>query len=65
MGIFYSRERGRFSVRTLPKDQPGVVLFIGGAEEVIPDDEIPDLVAALQNYMSRRANELSRGAKRG
>jgi hypothetical protein len=26
----------------------------------IPDDEIPNLVAALQNYMSRRAREVAK-----
>jgi hypothetical protein len=29
----------------------------------ITDDEIPNLVAALQNYMSRRAREMSKGGK--
>ena len=29
---------------------------------ILPDDEIPNLVAALQNYMSRRAKELAKGA---
>lgn len=32
---------------------------------LIPDDEIPGLVAALQNYMSRRAKEITRAAKAG
>ena len=32
---------------------------------LLPDDEIPDLISALQNYMSRRAKELTRAAKSG
>ena len=30
---------------------------------ILPDDEIPALVSALQNYMSRRAREMTREAK--
>lgn len=29
---------------------------------VLPDDEIPALISALQDYMSRRAKQLSRAA---
>jgi len=29
----------------------------------LPDDEIPSLVSALQNYMSRRAKEITRAAR--
>jgi hypothetical protein len=31
---------------------------------VIPDDEIPGLVSALQNYMSKRAKEIAKAAAR-
>lgn len=64
MGIIYSRELGRFSFRTGSIRNPGLIAFIGGAECLIPDDEIPDLVAALQNYMSRKANEIAKGARK-
>jgi hypothetical protein len=30
---------------------------------VVPDDEIPGLVSALQNYMSKRAKEITKAAK--
>jgi hypothetical protein len=30
---------------------------------VLPDDEIPALISALQNYMSRRAKEITKAAK--
>jgi hypothetical protein len=28
----------------------------------LPDDEIPHLISALQHYMSKRANEIAKGA---
>ena len=32
---------------------------------LIADDEIPGLVGALQNYMSKRAKQITRAAKAG
>lgn len=31
----------------------------------LPDDEIPNLISALQNYMSRKAKEIAKGAGNG
>lgn len=30
-----------------------------GTGVILPDEEVPNLVAALQNYMSRRAKEIT------
>ena len=41
----------------------GIRLVTSPAGCTIPDDEIPNLVSALQNYMSRRAKEITKGAR--
>jgi hypothetical protein len=43
----------------------GTGLWIKTSEHgvILDDAEIPGLVAALQNYMSRRAGEITRAAK--
>lgn len=43
---------------------PGVRIITKGSCS-IPDDEIPNLISALQAYMSRRAREVTREAKGG
>lgn len=58
----YMDEFGR-TVRLHPVDR-GVRVLANTAGAVIPDDEIPRLIGKLQDYMSRRANELAKGAKR-
>lgn len=35
----------------------------GGGEMLLADDQIPDLIAELQNYMSRKANEIAKAAR--
>lgn len=42
---------------------PGINIRTSFDGCLINDEEVPRLVAALQNYMSRRANEISRTAK--
>lgn len=37
----------------------GLRVLTNTAGAIVPDDEIPNLVAALQNYMSKRAKELA------
>lgn len=46
-----------------PRTDDGVFVTTSKAGTVIPDDKIPDLVSALQNYMSRRAREKTEWAK--
>lgn len=31
---------------------------------ILPDDEIPNLISALQNYMSQKAKRIAKAAKR-
>lgn len=44
----------------------GTGLWIKTSENgvIFPDDEIPALISALQNYMSKRAKEITRAATR-
>lgn len=40
----------------------GIKVQLGDEMAYLPDDEIPNLISALQDYMSRRAKQLSRAA---
>jgi hypothetical protein len=45
------------------KANAGIHVMVGIEACSIPDDEIPNLVSALQNYMSRRAKVLAGNAR--
>jgi hypothetical protein len=56
--------RGRaVTFRNLHPQAGGIRVWANPDGVHIPDDEIPNLVAALQNYMSRRAREVAKEAK--
>lgn len=49
-----------------PRSDGGIHVMAGHGSAVhIPDDEIPALVSALQNYMSQRAKAITRAASNG
>jgi hypothetical protein len=48
--------------RNLDPQAGGVRVWANPDGVLIPDDEIPGLVAALQNYMSKRAKEITKAA---
>jgi hypothetical protein len=45
-----------------PTGRNGVFIRTGHQGITLPDDEIPNLISALQDYMSRRAREMAKGA---
>lgn len=64
----YSRmdDRGRtVTFRNLDPASGGIRVWANPDGAYIPDDEIPVLVSALQNYMSQRAKAITAAAKNG
>jgi len=43
--------------------QLGISIETGPTGATLPDEEIPNLISALQNYMSKRAAEITKAAK--
>ena len=62
--VYKYEERGMRIVEIYPTaTMPGIAIAANGGGYV-PDDEIPNLVSALQAYMSRRAKELAKGGRK-
>ena len=61
----YKHGEGRQFVRLQGGSASGVpgLWVSAGRDGFLPDDEIPGLVSFLQDYMSRRAREMAKGAK--
>jgi predicted nuclease with RNAse H fold len=63
--VYKYEDRGMRVVEIYPTaTMPGIAIAISGGGYV-PDDEIPGLISALQNYMSKRANQITRAASNG
>lgn len=61
----FSRDLDQVVICGVPGSQPGISIGTGDPGCFLPDDEIPNLISALQAYMSRRAREVTREAKGG
>lgn len=66
--MVYTRmdDRGRTMVfdAVIPELGGGLHVRTNPAGSFLPDNEIPDLMAALQRYMSRRANQMAKQARK-
>lgn len=62
--VIYSSMDTYGRATSLYPDHGGILVIANPRGAFIPDDEIPRLIGKLQDYMSRRANELAKGAKR-